>query len=542
MTLDTTITPGQGGHITDHDELHTQINMLEAAFAAAGNLAVATSAGVIDDLAPGSLGQTLVADPGIAGKTRWTKGVFIDAVARGLDPTFTVNIIPQLQAYQDLIEAAGGGTLYASAGDFKFGTGGAEADSFKILYLGDNVTLLGDGPGATTFRNANYGSTASTGMIRTKGRPVAGGGTGTRNRNITLRGFTVDGNKGPVTEFFANRQGLDIESVDNIVVDNVHVVGCITDGMVLAGCKGGSVTGCRAEGNLKAGFYAPGSDHIHFTDCHGLNNGSPVAGIGYSFALAGSWFCSISDCSAEGDVTGSLSIDRDSQYNAVTGNSFDIIELSGNPLNANPAVATHVTRPLAYPGDGTYYGAYNNVISGNAIRATRGLPGIAVAYGDDNIIEGNVIRHCQRDGIRVLGGHRNIIRGNKVMQWGLAVVLGQANAIRVAGVTTPSTIVSDGNVIDGNDIGDGDAGIVVSLNGAGASNTSVLRNRMGTVTTPFYFAAAGYVSEFEHFGAGTPEGAIVAPVGSRWWRSDGGAGTSMYVKETGTGNTGWVGK
>jgi hypothetical protein len=43
-------------------------------------------------------------------------------------------------------------------------------------------------------------------------------------------------------------------------------------------------------------------------------------------------------------------------------------------------------------------------------------------------------------------------------------------------------------------------------------------------------------------GTGTPEGAVFAPVGSLFTRTDGGAATSLYVKETGTGNTGWVGK
>lgn len=43
-------------------------------------------------------------------------------------------------------------------------------------------------------------------------------------------------------------------------------------------------------------------------------------------------------------------------------------------------------------------------------------------------------------------------------------------------------------------------------------------------------------------GAGTPEGAVTASVGSIYLRNDGGAGTSLYVKETGAGNTGWVGK
>lgn len=43
-------------------------------------------------------------------------------------------------------------------------------------------------------------------------------------------------------------------------------------------------------------------------------------------------------------------------------------------------------------------------------------------------------------------------------------------------------------------------------------------------------------------GAGTPEGAVTAAVGSLYTRTDGGAGTTMYVKESGAGNTGWVAK
>ena len=43
-------------------------------------------------------------------------------------------------------------------------------------------------------------------------------------------------------------------------------------------------------------------------------------------------------------------------------------------------------------------------------------------------------------------------------------------------------------------------------------------------------------------GTGTPESIITAPVGSRYIRTDGGVGTTFYVKETGTGNTGWAAK
>jgi hypothetical protein len=41
-------------------------------------------------------------------------------------------------------------------------------------------------------------------------------------------------------------------------------------------------------------------------------------------------------------------------------------------------------------------------------------------------------------------------------------------------------------------------------------------------------------------GAGTPEGSITAPVGSLWLRTDGGVGTTLYVKEVGSGNVGWT--
>lgn len=41
-------------------------------------------------------------------------------------------------------------------------------------------------------------------------------------------------------------------------------------------------------------------------------------------------------------------------------------------------------------------------------------------------------------------------------------------------------------------------------------------------------------------GTGSPEGAVTAPVGSIYSRTDGGTNTTIYRKESGTGNTGWV--
>jgi hypothetical protein len=40
-------------------------------------------------------------------------------------------------------------------------------------------------------------------------------------------------------------------------------------------------------------------------------------------------------------------------------------------------------------------------------------------------------------------------------------------------------------------------------------------------------------------GTGTPEGNQAAPVGAIFLRTDGGADTSLYTKESGTGTAGW---
>jgi len=43
-------------------------------------------------------------------------------------------------------------------------------------------------------------------------------------------------------------------------------------------------------------------------------------------------------------------------------------------------------------------------------------------------------------------------------------------------------------------------------------------------------------------GTGSPEAVVTANIGSLYLRTDGGSSTTLYVKESGTGNTGWVGK
>lgn len=43
-------------------------------------------------------------------------------------------------------------------------------------------------------------------------------------------------------------------------------------------------------------------------------------------------------------------------------------------------------------------------------------------------------------------------------------------------------------------------------------------------------------------GTGSPEGVVTYGVGGLYLREDGGANTTLYIKESGVGNTGWVAK
>lgn len=58
-------------------------------------------------------------------------------------------------------------------------------------------------------------------------------------------------------------------------------------------------------------------------------------------------------------------------------------------------------------------------------------------------------------------------------------------------------------------------------------------------------ALIGFLNEFAgrfFWGTGTPENAVTAPVGCVYLRLDGGAGTTLYIKESGSADTGWIGK
>lgn len=85
-------------------------------------------------------------------------------------------------------------------------------------------------------------------------------------------------------------------------------------------------------------------------------------------------------------------------------------------------------------------------------------------------------------------------------------------------------------------------GAVGLLVDAGAVDTAVGTNQASLTTpeilnTPVRTGRAGG-AQWRY--TGSPEGVVIAPVGATYQRSDGVAGATLYVKESGTGNTGWA--
>jgi hypothetical protein len=118
-----------------------------------------------------------------------------------------------------------------------------------------------------------------------------------------------------------------------------------------------------------------------------------------------------------------------------------------------------------------------------------------------------------------------------------AYALQRTNIIDPAVATLTSVLTTftatNGSLTREHDIGDGIAFGAVARKGTGSVNIAG-----NTTKQAIYFNGSQSIS----FGAGSPEGAITAPVGSLYLNTSGGAGTSLYVKESGAGNTGWAGK
>lgn len=73
-------------------------------------------------------------------------------------------------------------------------------------------------------------------------------------------------------------------------------------------------------------------------------------------------------------------------------------------------------------------------------------------------------------------------------------------------------------------------------------NTSAVSDPATRQALDDMVAAINDLSQRFYWGAGDPNTQVTADVGAVFLRLNGGIGSTMYVKEVGSGNTGWAAK
>lgn len=214
--------------------------------------------------------------------------------------------------------------------------------------------------------------------------------------------------------------------------------------------------------------------------------------------------------------------------------------LTGVPISTGiSGLGTGVATWLATPSSANIAAAVTGETGSGALvfgtSPTLGQPVIADGSLIDNLDAGNID-----------SGTLNVNRGGTNIG---SYAVGEM--LYASGATTLSKLAAGGStdILVGG--GTGFAPVWTAATGTGSPvraisptlSTPVLGDATATsVIAPVFYAGANNGAPVWRSGAGTPEGAIAAPVGSLFSRTDGGAGTSLYVKESGSGNTGWVAK
>ena len=413
------------------------------------------------------------------------------------------------------------------------------ADSVNTRIEGCMIQLLNNYSGLAGFTSSNKfvgicldatrfgaGSISPQASIELSDNDVSAIGTPTAATSV---GYYVVGTD-PRDIFFDRceagniKYGYWIVATGNDLNWDIHIRRPIVDaftgyGILIDGADGPasiSITGGYFVGTASAGaaIYGISSSGISVTGgCQILglaNNSSTDDGVRLD---------SCTSCSIVGNsfVNCNYSVSlNNSSYCTVLGNH---IYAGATETEASPAL---------YDAVRVFGSASNNTIVGNTIRGKDATDkyeqGVYVAASCPN----NVIAHNTIDSTSVTTAYSISDTSTNLIS-GTTTTLGSTNITLNA--STALTLNSNG--------------AAVTIKGNSASNPIVFQdggtNQIARIANDgSYLFTTSNAGVF--FGTGTPEGAKTAAVGSIFLRADGGTSTTLYVKQSGTGNTGWVAK
>jgi len=340
--------------------------------------------------------------------------------------------------------------------------------------------------------------------------------------------FITDVQAYPVYNFLEVENALDVIQIDNFILSPGIFVAGATD---LAGWTQNN--GVAFIGKL---------DVVSILASDGL-----IYGMRYGFSVQNAAqisLCSFSNVDFDGVMVPFISTGT----SRVTNLDFDSCEFLSNNRFDDSVVEDAQIRITGTAGDGTL--SFNNCVFQSARK-------------DCILIDGDALDNA-------------IITGCEFKFWGAASgISGTYNAIAISttGVNctiTGNTFLNNYTTGDGNGFQLSNAN-AVTMTGNLFKNCAVpIRQSIGTIDKLMLsgntttgttgskslqiFTTVTNINAFDNLfdkhsdspiniiGSGTPESVESAVIGSSFRRTDGGAGTSFYIKESGTGSTGWVAK
>lgn len=482
----------------------------------------------------------------------------VNVLDYGADPT---GVADSSTAIRNAL-AASGRIEFGKGGTFLLGRDGA--NPWALSSPGDQVW---SGNGATLKLAA--GTAPAVSIVRPLGN------------NVTIKDLTLDGNRANQSvEAQKQRHGVFVDQADRITLSNIVAHDLAGDGVML----------WRS------------TDYFTLRDCTVYNtdrNGMSLTGSGSRVLISGLTAYSVAaqGLDAECDTSGTyadVQVRDCYLVGAATDYAMDLTGLStalatdwtiaGNTFKGGLHMVYFQRAKLA---NNTIDGTSNNKdcltveyvadglqVIGNTFINAGTRRGIAASYIATNVIDRMTIRDnefyletgaaVQANGInrlRMVGNRASgtdttnafaafkaeatrdvrstIIEDNEA--WGFA------RAVYTAGPNIHKHLRVAGNY-GHDDVAGGQYG--VQLAGAASVYPAVTAfgNAAGSGVTSAYSPPSGVwvrrnsgvVAIFE--GTGTPESVLTAPIGSIAVRRDGGAATVLYIKESGSGSTGWIAK
>jgi hypothetical protein len=362
----------------------------------------------------------------------------------------------------------------------------------------------------------------------------------------------------------------DVANAGNFKVLGCTIKSCVQGAFPANYGTGGVTQGFVATGNIFEGCWNHGI-YSNFTNGAVITGNNfnrcqiPVVVSGNANTVSGNtMYTSVNTTGDERDVVG-ISV-RDGSRNIVTGNTIKGV-IAGGPTGVIVVQDVSGLSPLN-----------DNIISNNTIEITAGSGAAIRVQGttngvNRNIIEGNNITcpgfGAARGAIELIAPSSSVNAGNKIVNNVVSLTAlsefvfatyQTASEVRGntfellwnAGSSTTVNAVWWGqgvqcNTQDNTLLCRTGYGANITFRGfreslASSDNfiTNIINAVGGSATYAFALTVAASGLTINQLGTGAPT--TQAKIGSIWRRSDGGAGTTFYVKESGTDATGWVGK